>query len=327
MINKIDIVILWVDGSDSNWKDKRKKALGSEFTIDETRYRDYGSLKYLFRSIEKNCSWVNKIHLVTDEQVPEWLDLSHPKINVVDHHDFIPTKYLPTFNSNVIEANLFRLTELSERFILFNDDIYLNNKVKPEDFFVGDKVLDYGIYNKIAPNEEFAHVLVNNLIVINKYFSKKEALKNNWKNQFRLRYGKHLLKNFLLLAWNDIPGYYNHHLPQPHFKSTFNKVYQLEKERFDTMFENKTRKENDMSHWLFRYWNLEEGKYHPQRASFGKYLLLSDTKAIEKYIMHKKTKVICINDVDCSAETFTEYIYNLIQILDTRYPQKSKFEK
>lgn len=326
-MDKIDFVILWVDGSDLNWQNKRKKTLGNEFKIDETRYRDYGTLKYVFRSIESNCSWVNKIHLVTDEQIPEWLNIQHPKINLVDHHDFIPNEYLPTFNSSVIETNLFRLTELSEKFILFNDDMYLNNKVEPEDFFVGDKILDYGIYNKIAPNEEFAHMLVSNLIVINKYFSKKESLKNNWKNQFRLRYGKQLLKNFLLLAWHDIPGYYNHHLPQPHFKSTFSKVYQLEKRKFDTMFSNKTRKENDMTQWLFRYWNLEEGKYLPQRNNFGKYLLLSDTKAIEKYILQKKSKVICINDMDCSSQEFIAYINNLIRILNTRYPQKSKFEK
>ena len=326
-MKKIDFVILWVDGSDLKWKNKRKETLGDDWEIDETRYRDYGTLKYLFRSIESNCNWVNRIHLVTDNQIPEWLNLENPKINIVDHKDFIPNEYLPTFNSSVIETNLFRIEGLSERFILFNDDMYLNNKVQSEDFFKDDKILDFGVYNKIAPNEEFAHLLVSNLVVINKYFSKKDSLKKNWRNQFKLRYGKHVLKNILLLAWNDIPGYYDPHLPQPHFKSTFSKVYNLEKKKFDSMFSNKTRKENDMTQWLFRYWNLEEGKYIPQKNSFGKYLLLSEIKAIEKYIIQKKSKVICINDIECSSQEFVYYINELIQILKTRYPKKSSFEK
>ncbi|ROY76032.1 stealth family protein [Enterococcus faecium] len=181
----IDFVILWVDGNDPDWQKKRKK-YDKTTEIDEVRYRDYGTLKYLFRSIETYCPWVNRIHLITDHQIPEWLNIDHPKVNLVFHDDFIPQEYLPTFNSNVIELNLFRLDELSEKFILFNDDMFINNNIEPEDFFRGQDILDYGVYNKIAPNEEFAHVLVNDLLFINRFFNKKDSIKKNWKKQFRL---------------------------------------------------------------------------------------------------------------------------------------------
>lgn len=324
-MDKIDIVILWVDGENLSWRKKLFENTGMQ--VDEVRYRDYGTLKYLFRSIEENCGWVNQIHLITDNQIPKWLNINHPKLNLVNHTDYIPREYLPTFNSNVIELNLFRLESLSEKFILFNDDMYFNGKVQPADFFVDDKILDYGIYNKIAPNEDFAHTLLNNLIIINKYFSKKETIKKNWLKQFKLRYGGNVLKNFLLLPWQDIPGYYNHHLPQPHFKSLFSRVYELESVKFNNMFNNKIRKENDINHWLFRYWLLEEGRYLPQKNKFGSYLLLSDTKSLEKDILGKKSKVLCVNDVECSKENFADFTSNLIKIFNERYPNKCEYEK
>ena len=327
-MDKIDIVIMWVDGSDTEWQKKKKKALNQDDNFSDTvRYRDYGTLKYLFRSIEENCSWVNKVHLVTDNQVPSWINEYHPKLNLVDHKDFIPEEYLPTFNSSVIELNLFRLEALSEKFILFNDDMFFVNKVKESDFFSGNKIVDFGLYNKIGPTEDFAHLLVNNLIIINKYFSKKDSLKKNWKKQFKLRYGKNLLKNFLLLAWNDIPGYENPHLPQPHFKSVFKKVYDLEKNKFDIMFSNKTREINDMNQWIFRYWLLEEGNYVPQKWSFGSYLLVKDLKNIKKVFSKNKQKVVCINDVESSFEDFEMLKKNLNAILKEKYPQKSTYEK
>ncbi|MFC4709487.1 stealth family protein [Enterococcus eurekensis] len=323
-MDKIDLVILWVDGSDSEWRNKRSKI--GDLEIDEVRYRDYGTLKYLFRSIEENCDWVNNIHLITDNQKPEWLNLSNPKINLVYHQDFIPQEYLPTFNSNVIELNLFRLEALSDKFILFNDDMFFNNKVEPEDFFIGDKILDYGVYNKIAPNEEFAHTLLNNLIIINEHFIKKETMKKNWRKQFKLRYGKNLLKNFLLLPWNDIPGYYNHHLPQPHFKSMFEKLYKLESKKFEDFFPNKVRGKNDLNHWIFRYWLLEEGRYLPQSKKFGEYLLLSDTKNLKEVILEKKAKVVCINDVECTDLEFEILVEKLNSIFEERYSTKSQYE-
>ena len=62
------------------------------------------------------------------------------------HQDFIPQEYLPTFNSNVIELNLFRLEALSDKFILFNDDMFFNKPLQPSFFFTGDRPKIYLTY-------------------------------------------------------------------------------------------------------------------------------------------------------------------------------------
>uniref|UniRef100_A0A7S3VHJ2 Stealth protein CR2 conserved region 2 domain-containing protein n=1 Tax=Dunaliella tertiolecta TaxID=3047 RepID=A0A7S3VHJ2_DUNTE len=46
------------------------------------------------------------------------------KISFVDHTDFIPAEYLPTFSAPAIEANLHRIPGLSENFIYQNDDFF-----------------------------------------------------------------------------------------------------------------------------------------------------------------------------------------------------------
>ncbi len=55
MENKIDFVILWVDGSDEAWLDERRKYSGDENTGSKSRYRDWNNLQYWFRGVEKLC--------------------------------------------------------------------------------------------------------------------------------------------------------------------------------------------------------------------------------------------------------------------------------
>jgi hypothetical protein len=44
---------------------------------------------------------------------------------VVRHSNIIPPQFLPTFNSNVVESFVWRIRELAERFVYFNDDMYV----------------------------------------------------------------------------------------------------------------------------------------------------------------------------------------------------------
>ena len=56
--NNIDIVIPWVDGSEKRWQKTASKYVKN---FDGERYRDWDTLRYVFRSIEKYCSWVHKV--------------------------------------------------------------------------------------------------------------------------------------------------------------------------------------------------------------------------------------------------------------------------
>ena len=130
----IDFVITWVNMDDPEWKKEfnkyRHNKDNTKNGVSEARFRDYGFLKYWFRGVEKFAPWVRKIHFVTfNGQIPEWLDVNNPRIHVVSHHDFIPSQFLPTFNSVVIERYLHKIPGLSEHFVYFNDDFYIINHV------------------------------------------------------------------------------------------------------------------------------------------------------------------------------------------------------
>jgi len=72
--------------------------------------------------VEQFAPWVRKIHFVTCGQKPEWLNADHPKLSLVNHSDYIPQQFLPTFNSSLIEIYLHRIPDLTEHFVYFNDD-------------------------------------------------------------------------------------------------------------------------------------------------------------------------------------------------------------
>ena len=111
MNNQIDIVVTWVDDTDPQWIKKKAEHTGTESKEGNTevRYRDWDTLRYWFRGVEKFAPWVRYVFFVTDNQKPQWLNTDHPKLKWVKHTDYMPAEYLPTFNSNVIEWNLNRI--------------------------------------------------------------------------------------------------------------------------------------------------------------------------------------------------------------------------
>ena len=135
---KIDFVIAWVDGNDPEWRREKSDRISGISGFDrvddrEERYRDWDNLHYWFRGVEKFAPWVRKIHLVTWGHIPHWLNIEHPKLNIVRHEEFISEKFCPTFNSHTIEWNLHRIPDLSENFVYFNDDIFLLKSIAAED--------------------------------------------------------------------------------------------------------------------------------------------------------------------------------------------------
>ena len=101
-----------------------------------SRYRDNGELRYSFRSLHKYAPWLRRIYLVTNGQVPNWLNVEHPRVRIVTHADIFPDgSVLPTFSSPAIEAHLHRIPGLSRRFVYFNDDVMLGAPVWPDSFF------------------------------------------------------------------------------------------------------------------------------------------------------------------------------------------------
>ena len=138
----IDLVYLWVDGSDPIWRAKRNAFIGetenSSSVNCEGRYANNDELKYSMRSIEMYAPWIRKIFIVTDEQTPIWIDTSNPKVKIVDLKDILPAECLPCFNSSLIEKFYHRIPDLSEKFLYANDDMFINKNVTPNDFFTSE---------------------------------------------------------------------------------------------------------------------------------------------------------------------------------------------
>lgn len=136
----VDIVYLWVDGNDPYWLEKKQGEANklqipqSSDSINQCRFRDNNELLYSLRSVEKYAPWVNRIFIVTDNQLPKFVNTK--RVTIVDHKDIFPDeRFLPTFNSNSIELRTFAIKNLSEHFLLLNDDVLFGSPVKKRDFF------------------------------------------------------------------------------------------------------------------------------------------------------------------------------------------------
>lgn len=140
----IDIVYTWVDGADRGWLERRARfdgeASGSEQSAaHESRYLSRDELRYSLRSVAMYASWVRQIFVVTDRQVPPWLNTEHPQLRIVDHSEiFTDQSVLPVFNSHAIESQLHHIAGLAEHYVYFNDDVFLGRPVDPELFFHGN---------------------------------------------------------------------------------------------------------------------------------------------------------------------------------------------
>lgn len=112
--------------------------------ISASRFEDNEELRYSLRSVERFAPWVRHIYIVTNGQIPHWLNLENPRITIVTHTEiFANTSHLPTFGSPAIESNLHRIPGLSDKFIYMNDDVLFGTDVWPDDFYThssGQKV-------------------------------------------------------------------------------------------------------------------------------------------------------------------------------------------
>lgn len=329
--DKVDLVILWVDGNDPRWIKEKNSYLHLEGDTGENRFRDCDNLQYLFRGIEKYANWVNRVFFITWGHLPKWLDTTNPKLRIVKHEEFIPKKYLPTFNSNVIELNLHRIKDLSEEFILFNDDLFILKDTKKEDFFINGLPTDiYAEKIQIAGtyNDTFHFMVSNILSIINQHFNKMEVIKKNKSKMINHKYGKSLniqTQNCLKYK-NKFVGFKDFHTAQPYLKTTFKIVWEKESKLLDEACCNKFRTHTDLGHMLCRIWQLLEGNFVPKKDETKYFKYLDDNSETVDAIINRKYKIICINDAYLDIDF--EKAKKVINIaLDNILPEKSSFEK
>lgn len=334
----IDAVITWVDGNDPAWRRQRNsyaarseegntsESKTSQYTSD-VRYRSWDNLQYWFRGIEEHCPWIRRIHFVTWGHLPKWLNTENPRLHIVRHEDFIPSEYLPTFNTNAIELNLFRIPGLAGHFVYFNDDTFIIHDMSREDFFYHGIPRDAAILSPyvIRPNG-IAALEANNLEIINKYFSTADVKKNRskWLNPM---YGKKALRTLLFMNYSYLVGVMEPHIPLAFQKRTFETVWEKEPERLDETCRNRFRSRADVTDWLMRQWQLFSGDFIPRPWDIGKLCTMpGELEEAKSLILHPgKHSMVCINDSPEAAD-FETLKREINAAFATRYPEKSSFE-
>jgi len=332
----VDIVYTWVDGSDSKWLKKKHDTLKkyssfhkSENVSGNSRFLNRNELKFSLRSIQKYAPWVRKIFIVTDDQIPNWLNINNPKIQIIDHKEiFNDSSNLPTFNSNVIGAKLHHIKDLSNNFLYLNDDVFLGRVTKKSDFFD---------YNKKAK------IFVGDKLKINKtnLLNEKSLLKNNV-------YQKGILNSRRLIfnKFNLIIPYVLRHGVICYNKTTNFQVEADFLEEFSKTLKHQFRDKNDfvfstlVAYYLIAKDRIIPTQIKPYRKNYFRYkfnifrinrdyvfIPLSSSKknitskiqAILKY----NPLMFCINDVP----NVSDEIYNIIDEFYINFLyEKSEFE-
>lgn len=333
---KIDLVLPWVDGNDLEWQKIRNHYMSEVYDGGgctprcASQFREWNMLRFVFRSIEKNLSWINRIHFVTMGHLPPWLNIAHPKIHIVNHNEFIPKEYLPTFSSNTISLNLHRIPELTENFIYTNDDCLFMGKSEPTDFFRDGLPCDYLYLKPITEtkNGGFGHILLNCINLINEEFDMHECYeihKDKWCNAAYSEKAMAYNAEILNLCRN-FPGFADDHMMKPFNKESYISAWAQHFSIFDRVCNNKFRTLNDVFEWYIRYRRLCLGRFTPYVLTGRCYCdIWVDETVLNDAILSEDTKYLCLNDSagEGDFEFRKKYINSLLEQV---FPSQSSYE-
>lgn len=305
----IDLVYLWCDGTDSKWlesKNKTLEVLGKEpvkNAVNDCRYIQSDELMYSLRSVEKFAPWIRNIFIITDNQIPKWLDLNNNKIKIIDHKDIMPLDALPTFNSMAIETCLPYIEGLSEYFLFANDDMIFWTPVVPEDFYTKNGRPICRMRQKIH-NKKYRHL-----------------------------YGYTICKAYNLIKekFGLNAPYFPHHNIDAYRKSYFLDCINEFKTEFNITTHQQFREFESIQRTIVSYYMLakdlgqlkcvEKPKWNPffkEESVYAKCL-----KKSLKGLYKKDCKFVCVND---SEKTQNKDRIFMQEILTKKFPKKSCFE-
>lgn len=292
----MDVVITYVDGLDPIWQKDYERYTNQP--VLEKRFRDWGTLPYLFRGIATNMPFIRKVHLVVacESQVPEWIN--REEVHVVLHRDIIPAEYLPTFNCNPIEMHLHRIDGLDEEFLYFNDDMYPMLPCKAEDFFLHGK----------------------GFLGMSRHWFTSNMYKKICKNSDRLARKALGMKPSCFFLRPQ-------HICSPMLKSECEALYAIVEGEIRNSI-TQIRTADNLNQYLFLDYMYLQGKLINRRLSKKHFSVgATSVQKIRKFIAQPTHNLACINDVQLSEERYQELRKAILEAFEGRFPQRSKFEK
>ena len=302
----IDLVYLWVDGSDKKWINKKKRFVDKKINMTG-RFKDNGELMYSLRSVEKHIPWIRKIFIITDNQIPAFLVKNHPKIEIVYHSQIMPKNILPTFNTSLMEYFVYKIPNLSEHFLFANDDTFIQADLEPSFFFKQGIPLMRMIHNPLIKYK----------------FILKKALKINI-NTYRLA-----IKNAYTLFEKTHNIFYPitpHHNIDACLRSDYKVVVEdVFKKEIESMHLNRFRNKTDIHRILINYYALAN------KSGILKYVTRKESCRIrvhnidyQRYIDKYNPKLFCLNDTEHAND---DHRTEVEPFLRKMFPNKTSFEK
>jgi hypothetical protein len=332
----IDAVITWVNPDDYHWNNLRKEYSSGihQTNVDygDSRYRDFGTIRFVLRSLENYAKWFNRVYIVSTGDPPEWLNIENHNIRYVTHDEFIPKKYLPTFNSHCIEWNLHRIPGLSERFVYFNDDTILSGNVDESFFFRGNLPCREFVFKPIISysiSDIYPHIQLNNQALYNQNFQKTDIFKTNFRHIISFKWGiKEFLGNISSIGIQGIQNIRNPHCPEPWNLSRAVSFWDNFHDLLDLTCSSRFRSINDISPYVMGGFSLLSGEFSPRAVKKSAMYFDNfpkDIDRLKKSLKNTRIKMICIND---SPDEDSNYFLNdVYRLLLTQYPNLSQFEK
>ena len=296
--SKFDAVISYVDPSDKLWAKDYSNATGN-YNISGPRFRSWGTLRYLFKAISENMPFVDRIILLVarESQVPIWVNTE--TVRIVKHIEFIPKEFLPTFNSCTIESFMYRISDLSEHFIYFNDDMFPLNLLHVGDFFTED-----------VPHIKFL-------------FDDVYSAKNMYRCQCRS--GMDMITSALNLSDYTLGKLIRvSHIPCPMLKFSLDKVGELCEDKIKKSATMLRMKKN-VNQYIYAYYHYFTNNYIDDSASFIYTDIEDNLDSIEDIILNSSIQLACFNDSG-NVNDYTNTSKNLRSIFERRFPNKCKYE-
>ncbi|MFD4390351.1 stealth conserved region 3 domain-containing protein [Streptomyces sp. NPDC058495] len=309
----IDAVYTWVDGSDVEWLERKNAVLASMGIVTEdaatsaARFRNRDELRYSLRSLDLYAPWIRNVYLVTDRQVPPWLDTSHPRVRVVDHTEIFGDEgALPTYNSHAIESRLHHIDGLAEHFLYFNDDVFAARPIQPSLFFLGNGAAKHFMSSNAIPmgpaldGDEFSRI----------------AAKNN-RDLIAGMFGQTLVNSFI-------------HAPHPLRRSVMTDLETHFPDALGRTARNRLRDPSDVSvaSSLHHYFAYHTGRSVPGRISSGfvNVGLSEQVKKLNGLLASRPHDVFCLNDFHDGDVSEDEQDATLAAFLPSYFPIASQFE-
>lgn len=302
---EIDLVYLWVDGNDPKWLKKQQRFLSKEIDTNG-RYQDNQELKYSLRSIDKHLPWIRKIFILTDNQVPSFINPNHPKIEIIDHTQVIPKEILPTFNSSVIEHFIYKIPGLSEHYLYANDDMFVNTDLSPSFFFKDGIPVMRMLKDMILRQKIFLKRLSK--IEINTY---RLAIENAY--------------NLFEKTFNIFYPIKQHHNIDAYLKSDYALVMEdVFKDELQPMFKNRFRHKSDIHRMLINYYAIKNNRGILTYSNNNESCRLKIHKNYQKKFDKYNPKLFCLNDSEHANDKDRTEVEPFLKKL---FPNKAEFEK